>query len=247
MDDSQISISDNTSFLAVPGKIGRTIKPGEVLGDNYELTALLGHGGMGVVYHCRHLIIGRDYALKIFSPHQVNASSWQRFEVEGKVIAKLDHPNIVKIYKLGVYENECPFYVIELLFGPTLEDYLNSNGPLNRAQALDLFQHLTAALSYAHAKSIVHRDIKPSNFILPETFADNGENAELNLRNQVSNVDFAGIKIVDFGLAKLTDKKTQAGQMPGASLMKTWKRSCKRCWLSFRKIAINRCLSCCTI
>jgi serine/threonine protein kinase len=209
VDDSQISISDNTSFLAIPGKVGRTIKPGEVLGDNYELTALLGHGGMGVVYRCRHRIIGREYALKILSPHQVNASSWQRFEVEGKVIAKLDHPNIVKIYNMGVYENECPFYVMELLFGPTLEDYLDNNGPLDRDRAIDLFQRLAAALSYAHAKGIVHRDIKPSNIILPESFADNGQ---INLHKTAPGQTFADIKIVDFGLAKLTNKQTQAGQ-----------------------------------
>ena len=195
MDNEDISQNDNTVFLAVPGKAGRTLKPGDILGDNYRLTQLIGRGGMGVVYRCQHLIIGREYALKVLSPDQVNEQSWQRFQVEGKAIAKLDHPNIVKIFNMGVYALDCPYYVMELLEGDSLETLIEREGALSLEDTLDIFAQLASGLSYAHNKGIVHRDIKPSNIILQK-----------NSANKYS------IKIVDFGLAKLVDGHSLAGQ-----------------------------------
>src|SRR5208283_5397466 len=119
--------------------------------------------GMGVVYRCRHLIMGTDYALKILRPDQVNEITWQRFEVEGKTIAKLEHPNIVKIFNMGVYDQECPYYVMELLQGYTLKSHVTTRGPMAVDQAMDIFYQLASGLGYAHSKGIVHRDIKPSN------------------------------------------------------------------------------------
>jgi serine/threonine-protein kinase len=102
MDNNSSNPDENTIFLTVPGKASHTIKPGDIMGNDYRLIELIGSGGMGFIYRCQHLIMGTDYALKILRPDQVNEKTWQRFEVEGKAIAKLDHPNIVKIYNIGV-------------------------------------------------------------------------------------------------------------------------------------------------
>lgn len=195
VDDTQPDLNDNTVFLNIPGKAARTVKPGDILGDNYRLIDLIGRGGMGVVYRCRHLIIEQDYALKLLSPDQVNEQSWQRFQVEGQAIAKLDHPNIVKIFNMGVHGQDCPFYVMELLPGESLETCIESHGPLSPEEALDIFSQLASGLSYAHSRGIVHRDIKPSNIIIQKD--SSGKNL---------------IKIVDFGLAKLVDRHNLASQ-----------------------------------
>jgi serine/threonine protein kinase len=186
---------DNTVILTVPGKTSRTFRTGDVVGDNYCLLELIGQGGMGVVYRCRHQIIGHEYALKVLRPDQVNEQSWQRFQLEGRAIAKLDHPNIVKIFNMGIDSEDCPYYVMELLSGLPLEAYTEADKPLSLDEKLDIFGQLAAALSYAHSKDIIHRDIKPANIIL-----------EKNLPGKYN------VKIVDFGLAKLVNKHMFAKQ-----------------------------------
>ncbi len=185
----------STVFLDIPGKAGRTVKPGDILGENYRLLNLIGRGGMGFVYRCKHEIIRREYALKILHPAKVNEQTWMRFQVEGKAIAKLDHPNIVKIFNMGVDREDCPYYVMELLDGKPLESQIEEDGPLDLEDALDIFAQLATGLSYAHSKGIIHRDIKPSNIVL-----------------QRDKVGRPTIKIVDFGLAKLVDKKSRDEQ-----------------------------------
>jgi serine/threonine protein kinase len=98
---SQTERFDDTHFLSLGGST-RAIKPGDIVGGAYILKSLLGQGGMGYVFLAQHNIIKRDYALKIIRPDKMDDFSWQRFEIEGRVIAKLDHPNIVKIYDMGI-------------------------------------------------------------------------------------------------------------------------------------------------
>jgi serine/threonine protein kinase len=195
VDEERKDLEESTVVLNVPGKPGRVLRPGDVLGDNYQLIELIGRGGMGVVYRCHHRIMQRDYALKVLSPDQVNEQSWLRFEVEGKAIAKLDHVNIVKIFNMGIYEGDCPFYVMELLEGDSLESLVSRDGPLSPEQAMPIFSQLAGAFAYAHKRGILHRDIKPSNIILQKE----ADGKYL-------------VKVVDFGLAKLIDRQSVEGQ-----------------------------------
>ncbi len=179
----------------IPGKHGRTVKPGDVLGQNYRLTALLGKGGMGFVFSCRHEVFQKDYALKILHPAKVNENTWQRFQVEGRAIAKLDHPNIVKIFNMGVDGQDCPFYVMELLDGDSLEVLIEREGTLSQELSLEILRQLATGLGYEHRKGIIQREVKPSNVILQK---DPGGKYKA--------------KIVDFGLAKLVDKQSRTEQ-----------------------------------
>ncbi len=181
---SQTERFDDTHFLSLGGST-RAIKPGDIVGGAYKLKSLLGQGGMGYVFLAEHKIIKRDYALKIIRPDKMDDFSWQRFEIEGRVIAKLDHPNIVKIYDMGIDQGSYPYYVMDLLPGEPLSGYIHRGDCLTFEQCLDIFRQVAEGLAYAHKKGIVHRDVKPANIILLKD--KNGFQA----------------KIVDFGLAKV--------------------------------------------
>jgi serine/threonine protein kinase len=167
---------------------GRTFKPGDIVGGSYRLKELLGQGGMGYVYLAEHTMFSKDYALKLISSGRLNQSSRSRFEMEGRIIAKLDHPNIVKVHNMG-FDNGCPFYVMDVLHGQTLDELIGKQVSLDRW--LDIFAGLSAGLAYAHSKQIIHRDIKPSNVAL------------------TGDDQHAVPKLLDFGIAKSADANAQ--------------------------------------
>ena len=119
-DDSHTIILNGTG----PGVSSRVLKAGDLIGGSYKLKSLLGKGGMGYVFCAEHTIIKRDYALKMLAPEQLNEATVRRFEIEGKAIANLDHQNIVKVYNMGLDAGDCPFYVMDLLDGTALSDYI---------------------------------------------------------------------------------------------------------------------------
>lgn len=184
---SQTEKFDETNSLSLGGG-NRAIKPGDIVGGAYILKSLLGHGGMGYVFVAEHNIIKKDYALKIIRPDKLDEFSWKRFEIEGRVIAKLDHPNLVKIYNMGLDQGTYPFYVMDLLPGKALSDYINQDNGLTFEQCLDIFRQVAQGLAYSHKKGIVHRDIKPANIILIK---------------EENDKDGFQAKVVDFGLAKV--------------------------------------------
>ena len=152
----------------------------------YEIFSLLGAGGMGEVYRGRDPRLGRDVAIKVLP---ANASSdprrLQRFEQEARAAAALNHPNILAVYDVGVYDG-VPYIVSELLEGRTLRERVNS-GPIPIRTALDYAVQIAHGLAAAHQKGIVHRDLKLDNvFVTPD----------------------GRVKILDFGLATLIDQES---------------------------------------
>jgi tRNA A-37 threonylcarbamoyl transferase component Bud32 len=149
----------------------------------YEIHELIGCGGMGAVYRARQKRLDRQVAIKVLPPGVGrDPAIAERFEREARALARLSHPNIVKIYDFGTAQ-ELSYLVLEYIDGTNLRQ-LMSMGRLSPEEALRLVPHICDALQYAHDQGIVHRDIKPENIL----------------------VDHAGcVHIADFGLARVLD------------------------------------------
>ena len=138
-----------------------TLTAGTRLGV-YEVTALIGQGGMGEVYRARDTKLDRDVALKVL-PDQFaqDAERLARFQREAKVLASLNHPNIAGIYGLEEADG-IKALVLELVEGPTLADRI-AQGPIPVDEALPIAKQIAEALEAAHEQGIIHRDLKPAN------------------------------------------------------------------------------------
>lgn len=156
---------------------------GQHLGP-YELTSLLGVGGMGEVYRARDVRLGRDVAVKVL-PAQLeeDRDRLARFQQEARAAAALSHPNVVTVFDVGVQDG-VPWLVMELLQGHTLRSSLGAGHALPLRQALDYAIQIARGLAAAHGANIVHRDLKPENVFV----TNDGQ-----------------VKLLDFGLAKLTE------------------------------------------
>lgn len=162
--------------------------------NGFELKRLLGVGGMAEVWYAENEI-GMKAAVKILSDElSRNAQMKERFLNEAKVMVKLDHPNIRKVYGYGSID-ERPAIIMEYLDGSDLKAKLQRGQRFSEAQFEKWWNQLVDALNYTHSQSIVHRDIKPSNIFLDK------------------NDD---VKLTDFGIAKLID--TTSGTLTGSTL-----------------------------
>lgn len=149
----------------------------------YEITGMVGRGGMAVVYKANQLSLRREVAIKmVLAGAHASAEDLARFRIEAESVAQLHHPHIVQIFEVG-QQNGCPFYSLEYVPGGSLFDKLNEGG-LSPKEAAQLVEKLARAIGYAHRRGIVHRDLKPGNIML----SVDGEP-----------------KITDFGLAKRMD------------------------------------------
>ncbi len=167
--------------------VEKTLTSGTKLGD-YEVKSLLGSGGMGEVYRARDSRLGRDVAIKVL-PSFLSADSdrLRRFEQEARAAAALNHPNILAVFQMGTYEG-APYLVSELLEGETLREQIR-RGRLAVCKAVDYGVQITRGLAAAHEKGIVHRDLKPENLFVTKD---------------------GRVKILDFGLAKLTQPQSSS-------------------------------------
>jgi serine/threonine protein kinase len=165
------------------------LEPGQVILDKFRIIELLGRGGMGSVYRVEHLMVNRMYALKCLSKTQTNDAGWRRFQNEAKAAHMLDHANLIRVYEFGLLPGGQPFFLMELVEGPTLSDEVKRLGHLPLKRALRIFIHVAFAIQYAHEHKVIHRDLKPSNIMLAKSQYEH--EPEL-------------VKVVDFGIAKLT-------------------------------------------
>ena len=162
--------------------IGRTL-------GHYQITEKLGEGGMGVVYRARDPRLGRDVAIKVL-PGEVAGSPerLQRFEREARAVAALNHPSILTVFDVGMHDG-APYVVTELLEGETLRAFVSRHSSTPR-QVLAFMLQAARGLEAAHAKGIIHRDIKPENLFVTTD---------------------GRVKVLDFGLAKLTASQAREG------------------------------------
>ncbi|MBX7102396.1 MAG: serine/threonine protein kinase, partial [Myxococcaceae bacterium] len=138
----------------------------EVLNGKWKMERELGHGGMGSVHLATDLQLDRQVAIKTLAANlSANEEVRTRFEREAKMMAKLDHPNLVPIYEVG-RKGELPYIVMKFLEGETLGDALKRRGPLPVEEVGAIVKQVCAGLAFVHGKGFVHRDIKPANIFL---------------------------------------------------------------------------------
>jgi len=165
---------------------------------NYKIENVIGSGGMGIIYKARHAGIDRIVAIKEIDPSFLkDIQIRNRFKQEASILAKLDHPNIVRLHEF--YEDgDDLFLIMEYVPGMNLGDYIATvSGPIPEERALRIFRKMLSAFKYAHSKDVIHRDVKPFNMMI----AANEE-----------------VKILDFGIAKLKTSNisyTNTGQKIG--------------------------------
>lgn len=137
---------------------------GRTLGD-YEFTNELGRGGMGVVYKAHDKRLGRDVAIKmVLESGMLDSQARVRFETEARAVARLDHPNIVKLFEFGELSGH-PYLALEFVPGGTLVER-TSNHPLEPKEAARITEALARAMDAAHQQGTLHRDIKPANILM---------------------------------------------------------------------------------
>ena len=172
-----------------------SLNPGTKLGP-YEIVSPVGAGGMGEVYRAHDARLGREVAIKVLpTDYAGDPDRLRRFEQEACASSALNHPNILSIYDVGNHDGS-PYVVSELLVGETLRKRI-AGSPLTQRRAIDYALQIAHGLAAAHEKGIIHRDLKPDNIFI----TNDGR-----------------VKILDFGLAKLTHidgNKTQSqSQIP---------------------------------
>jgi serine/threonine protein kinase len=169
----------------------------------YEVTALIGEGGMGKVWRAHHTGLKRDDALKVLpDAFMSDPERLRRFQREAQVLASLNHPNTAHVYGLEQPDG-VQALVMELVDGPTLADRI-AQGPIPVDEALPIAKQIAEALEAAHEQGIVHRDLKPANIkVRPD----------------------GTVKVLDFGLAKALDPVSK--QVDATA----WRDSCATCSL----------------
>lgn len=134
--------------------------------EGYVIDKLLGEGSMGAVFQGHQISLERPVAIKVLTPRLAqNASFLKRFTREAKVVARLNHPNVVSGIDVGEARGY-RYFVMEFVEGPTLKQLLEQHGRLKYETATKIVLHVARALEHAHANSLVHRDVKPANIII---------------------------------------------------------------------------------
>ncbi len=140
--------------------------------DHYELGDEIARGGMGVVFRCHDVELGRHLALKTLLPeYQDHNEAVLRFVNEAKISAQLQHPGVPPVHKLGRLRDGRPYLTMKLVSGRTLAELLihsdrNPTSETQRRVDLDVFQHVCRTMAYAHSQGIIHRDLKPANIMI---------------------------------------------------------------------------------
>jgi serine/threonine-protein kinase len=187
------SVQPSDGFAVCPHE-GTVMQP--VIGmpplvdGKYRVDFVVGRGGMGAVFRARDLRLERDVAIKVVRADLMgDPESRTRFQREAQIVARLQHPAIVTVFDYGALPDGAAFLVMEFVRGEDLRHLLKRERSLDGARTVELVSGIAAGVEAAHRAGILHRDLKPENILLPDAGT--------------------GPKVLDFGVAKLTD--TPAG------------------------------------
>ena len=156
---------------------------GKVLDDRYEIIEIIGTGGMAVVYKAYDRKLNRAVAVKVLKEElRSDTELRRRFHAESEAVARLNHPNVINVFDVSM-DDAHDYFVMELIDGITLKQYMTQRGILSIKEVLHFVIQTLRGLAHAHAKKIVHRDIKPQNIMI--------------LRDGT-------VKVPDFGIARVS-------------------------------------------
>ncbi|GMR13514.1 MAG: hypothetical protein BMS9Abin29_1724 [Gemmatimonadota bacterium] len=173
------------------------------LAPDFEIIRVLGEGSMADVYLAREVALQRLVAVKVLKPAVAqDQTARKRFEREARSVAKISHPNVTAVYRVGALEDETPYIVMEHVEGRNLRDTLQAGGPLDADTTCAVLGQLASALAAVHSMGIIHRDVRPGN-VLREKDSD-----------RVVLTDFGIAGLLDSGGSNAT-RLTQAGQLLG--------------------------------
>ena len=164
--------------------------------EHYELTQFVGGGGMGAVFRANDTRLGREVAVKVLSNDQTDEETIRRFRNEAQSAARLDHPNIARVYYVGE-DHGWNFIVFEFIEGTNLREIVDERGPLDLEEALYYTLQVAQALSHSSSRDVVHRDIKPSNVLVTA----GGQ-----------------VKLVDMGLARLHQVQSSSDDLTASGV-----------------------------
>jgi serine/threonine protein kinase len=162
-----------------------TLGAPDLTGSPYILGRELGCGGMGLVYEAQDRRLGRAVALKVLSPLHSDAEEARRLWREARILARLEHPGIVPVHDVGALPDGRAYYVMKMVEGRRLDDYLSGAPPF--AEFCRIFLRICEPVSFAHARGIAHRDLKPQNIMLGQ---------------------FGEVLVLDWGVARMLSKET---------------------------------------
>lgn len=175
---------------------------GTTLHETYQVSRVIGEGGMGRVYEARHTrIASKRYAIKVLHTEFArNPEIRSRFQHEAEAAAKIGHPGVVGTYDLGETPGERPYMVCEYLAGEDLNDYLTERGALPAHTVVHIGIQLCSAIAEAHARGVIHRDLKPHNvFVL-------GEEGPPSKGIEREDDELPSVKVLDFGLSRFMER-----------------------------------------
>jgi serine/threonine protein kinase len=198
-----------TAFGTLDGSGGgsraSSLSPGTLIDGKYRLEALLGKGGMGIVWRAEHAHLHGAVAIKfLLDRFRAKPQVIERFWQEATVMGELGHPNIIRVHDISPASAEMPYITMELLDQGSLREYLKKNGgKLPPDEAVELMDGVLSALIAAHKRGIVHRDIKPDNLMLA------------TVRSFETDMNELQLKILDFGASLLMDNQSDINTAAG--------------------------------
>lgn len=178
----------------LPQLLGQTLAGTRL--EHYELNEFVGGGGMGAVFRATDTRLGRTVAVKVLSRDHSDEETLRRFRNEAQSAARLDHPNIARVYDVGE-DRGWNFIVFEFIEGVNLRDRVQASGPLELEEALLVVLQVAEALEHASSREVVHRDIKPSNVLVTAS---------------------GQVKLVDMGLARLHQVEASSGDITASGV-----------------------------
>lgn len=175
---------------------------GQTLAEKYRIEELIAEGGMGAVYRGTHVLMDKTVAVKVLHPAlAADDKIVARFSREARAASRISHPHALNVTDFGESENGIVFLVMEYLKGETLKEVIHSEGPMPLPRVIEIIRQICGALEAAHTEGVVHRDLKSDNIMLVD----------------VGTGDWA--KVLDFGIAKITEKVGQDTALTAPNLI----------------------------